>query len=78
MSAFQCPIIGLTLLASREPAPEKIPFAEAPSDPEHAVAILDRWKPWLTLARVLIAIAYGPTLLRLVATTRFTAPLRAC
>ena len=66
--------IGLTLAASREPAPSMIPFAEALSGPEHAPAILDRWLPWLAIAGVLIAIAYGPTLIRLVATTPFNSP----
>ncbi len=64
----------LTLVASREPAPGMIPFAEAISGPEHAPAILDRWRPWVALAAVLIAIAYGPTLIRLVATTPLTSP----
>jgi cytochrome c oxidase subunit 1 len=66
--------IGLTLAASRKPAPALIPFAEAISGPEHAPAILDRWRPWLACAAVLIVIAYGPTLIRLVATTPFTSP----
>lgn len=64
----------LTLVASRAPAPAMPQFAEAISGPEHAPAILDRWRPWLALAAVLIAIAYGPTLVRLVATTPFTSP----
>lgn len=64
----------LTLVASREPAPEMPRFAEALSGPEHAPAILDRWRPWLALAAVLIAIAYGPTLVRLVGVTALTAP----
>ena len=51
-----------------------IPFAEALSGPEHAPAILDRWLPWLALALALIAIAYGPTIVRLVATTPLNVP----
>jgi cytochrome c oxidase subunit 1 len=66
--------IGLTLVASRGPAPAMIQFAEALSGPEHAPAILDRWRPWLALAAVLIAIAYGPTLVRLATTTPFNSP----
>jgi hypothetical protein len=64
----------LTLVASRAPAPAPPVFAEALSGPDHAPAILDRWRPWITLAFVLIAIAYGPTLLRLAVTTPFNAP----
>jgi len=59
----------LTLTASRAPAPLVPEFAEALSGPDHAPAILDRWRPWLALAVLLIAIAYGPTLVRLAATT---------
>ena len=66
--------IGLTLVASRETAPAIPQFADALSGPENAPAILDRWKPWLAMAAVLIAIAYGPTLVRLVSTTPFTTP----
>ncbi len=36
--------------------------------------ILDRWRPWLVLAVVLILIAYGPSVARLVLTTPFDAP----
>jgi cytochrome c oxidase subunit 1 len=66
--------IVLTVVASREPGPVEVAFADALSGPEHAPAILDRWRPWVALAIVLIAIAYGPTLLRLLATTPFNAP----
>ncbi|MBI4247221.1 MAG: cbb3-type cytochrome c oxidase subunit I [Candidatus Rokubacteria bacterium] len=64
----------LTLTASRGPAPAVPEFAEALSGPDHAPAILDRWKPWLVLAGALIVIAYGPPLLRLVLTTPLTTP----
>jgi cytochrome c oxidase subunit 1 len=66
--------IVLTLAASREPAAGIPEFAEALSGPEHAPAILDRWQPWLALTAVLIAIAYGPILMRLLAGTPFNAP----
>ncbi len=64
----------LTAVASRERVAFEVPFAEALSGPEQAPAILDRWRPWLTLALVMIVIAYGPTLVRLVAVTPFDAP----
>jgi cytochrome c oxidase subunit 1 len=66
--------IVLTLVASRGPAPAVPEFAEALSGPEHAPAVLDRWRPWIVLAFVLIAVAYGPTLVQLAATTPLTTP----
>jgi len=64
----------LTALASRAPAPPPPAFAEALSGPDHAPAVLDRWRPWLALTVVLVAVAYGPTLVRLAATTPLTTP----
>ncbi|MBI4270409.1 MAG: cbb3-type cytochrome c oxidase subunit I [Candidatus Rokubacteria bacterium] len=64
----------LTLVASRAPAPAVPAFTEALSGADHAPAILDRWRPWIALAFVLIAIAYGPTLVRLALTTPFNTP----
>ncbi|HEU5320958.1 MAG TPA: cytochrome C oxidase subunit I, partial [Methylomirabilota bacterium] len=66
-------IVG-TLAWSRGPAPEMPRFAEALSGPDHAPAVLDRWRPWLVVAAVLIVIAYGPSLARLIATTPLTTP----
>ena len=40
----------------------------------HAPAILDRRRPWIVLAFILIAVAYGPTLLRLATMTQLNAP----
>ncbi|HET6317226.1 MAG TPA: cbb3-type cytochrome c oxidase subunit I [Chloroflexota bacterium] len=67
-------VLALTVFASRVPCSGEVRFAAAQSGPEHAPAVFDRWKPWLTLAFVLIALAYGPTLLRLVVTTPLNAP----
>ncbi len=66
--------IVLTVAVSRAAAPEVPAFAEALSGPEHAPAILDRWRPWLALTAVLIVIAYGPILIHIVAKTAFNAP----
>ena len=64
----------LTWAVSRSPAGVPPEFAEALSGPDHAPAILDRWRPWIVTAFVLIAVAYGPTLLRLALTTPLNAP----
>ena len=58
--------LALTLWASRQPAPAVPEFAEAISGPEDGPAFLDRLRPWLAVAVVMLMIAYGPTLARLV------------
>jgi cytochrome c oxidase subunit 1 len=64
----------LTAVASRRVPQPAVEFAEAISGADQAPVFLDRWRPWLALAAVLIAIAYGPTLVRLAATTSFASP----
>jgi cytochrome c oxidase subunit I len=66
--------LALTLVVSRAPYPHGLMFAEAMSGPDHAPAIFDRLRPWLVLAVVLIALAYGPSLAYLLATTPFDSP----
>jgi cytochrome c oxidase subunit 1 len=64
----------LTLVASRVPYTEGVVFAEAMSGVDHAPAVFDRFRPWLVLASILIVLAYGPSLARLIATTPFDTP----
>ncbi len=64
----------LTVTASPRPAPAVPEFALAASGPDEAPAILDRLRPWLAVAVVLIVIAYGPTLARLVAAAALSSP----
>jgi cytochrome c oxidase subunit 1 len=64
----------LTAVASRQPCTGEVRFAQALSGAEHAPALFERWKPWLVLAFALIALAYGPSLLQLAATTPLDAP----
>src|SRR2546422_5438452 len=66
--------LPLTVAVSRR-APQPVPeFAEAVSGSDHAPVFVDRWRPWLALAVILIAIAYGPTLVRRATTTPLTTP----
>jgi cytochrome c oxidase subunit 1 len=67
-------VLALTVFASLKPYAGDVPFAEALSGPEGVPVIFDRWRPWLMLAFVLIALAYGPSLVQLAATTPFDAP----
>jgi cytochrome c oxidase subunit I len=64
----------LTLVASRAPHQADVAFAEAMSGADHAPAVFDRLRPWLVLAVVLIVLAYGPSLVQLIATTPFDNP----
>jgi cytochrome c oxidase subunit 1 len=66
--------IVLTAVASRRAPQPALEFAETISGPDQAPAFLDRWRPWLVLAAILIVVAYGPTLVRLAATTPLTSP----
>jgi len=66
--------LALTLGVARAAAPAPPEFSQALSGPEGAPAILDRWCPWLALAVLLIAIAYGPTLASLILTSPMNVP----
>jgi cytochrome c oxidase subunit 1 len=67
-------ILILTVTVSKAPAEVEFPQAEAVSGPEDAPAILDRWRPWLVGALVLIAIAYVPPLVAQLTTLSLTSP----
>jgi cytochrome c oxidase subunit I len=64
----------LTVTVSHAPAPAVPEFAAASSPPEDGPAVLNRLRPWVITAVVFLVIAYGPTLARLVATSRLNAP----
>jgi hypothetical protein len=64
----------LTCIAARQPAPDAPTFAEALSGPEDAPDFLDRWRPWLVVTGLFIAIAYGHTLFHLISETPLNVP----
>jgi len=63
---------GTVFRGSRRPRrPE---FAEASSSAVESPAIFDRLRPWVALAIVMLVVAYGPVLFRLVTTTPMNVP----
>ena len=66
--------IVLTLTVSRRAEQPALEFTEAVSGADQAPAFVDLWRPWLVAAGVLIAVAYGPTLVRLATTTPLNTP----
>ena len=64
----------LTVTASRRPAPSMPEFAQPRSPAEEGPAVLDRLRPWMVVAVLMIIIAYGPTLARLIGGASFNAP----
>jgi len=66
--------IVMTWVAGRRPARVEVPVAEALHGPETGPVVLDRWRPWLTVALALIIFAYGPVLAMLVASAAFNVP----
>ena len=64
----------LTVTVSRAPAAAVPAFAEATAPPEDGPVFLNRLRPWVVAAAVLLVIAYGPTLARLVATSQLNVP----
>jgi cytochrome c oxidase subunit 1 len=64
----------LTITVSRGAAPPALEFAVPASPAEEGPAALDRLRPWVVTAVVMLVIAYGPTLARLIATSQLSAP----
>ena len=64
----------LTVTVSRAPAAAVPDFAAAAAPAEEGPAILNRLRPWVVVAAVMLGIAYGPTLARLVATSQLNVP----
>jgi cytochrome c oxidase subunit 1 len=64
----------LTVTVARAPAPAVPEFAVAAAPPEDGPPVLDRLRPWVVTAVVMLVIAYGPTLVRLVAASQLNAP----
>jgi cytochrome c oxidase subunit 1 len=64
----------LTITVSRGAAPAALEFAVPAAPAEEGPAVLDRLRPWVVTAVVMLVIAYGPTLARLVATSQLNAP----
>jgi cytochrome c oxidase subunit 1 len=64
----------LTVTASRKAAVAVPAFAEAAASADGVPAILARIRPWVVVAVVLLVVAYGPTLTRLVVTSQLNVP----
>jgi len=64
----------LTVTVSRRPAPGMPEFAQPQSPAEEGPAVLDRLRPWMVVAVLMIIIAYGRTLARLIGGASFNAP----
>jgi cytochrome c oxidase subunit 1 len=64
----------LTVTVSRRPALAMPEFSQPISPAEEGPAVLDRLRPWMIVAVIMIIIAYGPTLARLIAGASLNAP----
>ncbi len=67
-------VVGTVFASRKLTEPIEMPVAEALHDPQLTPAWLDRWRPWLAGAVVLILIGYGPILFELISTAQFTSP----
>jgi cytochrome c oxidase subunit 1 len=66
----------MTIYAGKPQENPAIPWAKAISKAEEAPVILDRWRPWIIIAVVLIVLNYAPTLYQLISTSPFDIPGR--
>ena len=64
----------LTVTRSRRTVVAVPAFAESAASADDAPAILARVRPWVVVAIVLLVVAYGPTLTRLIVTSRLNVP----
>lgn len=67
-------VIGSLLTEKGSAADVDVPLAEALSGPEHAPAVLDRWRVWIGGAIALILIAYVPALISIIQASSWNAP----
>ncbi len=68
-------VVAGTVFASRRvEEPVEMPVAEAAQDVQLTPAWMDRWRPWLAAAIVLILIGYGPILVEMISTAQFNVP----
>lgn len=70
---FYVNMVGTVAQKKRATEPIEMPVAE-PYHDDPTPAWLDRWRPWLVAAAVLILISYGPVLVYLISTMELTSP----
>ena len=64
----------MTIFKGTPDTSTEIPFSKAVSGPSDVPAVLDRWKPWLAMAFLMIVINYIPLLISLVTSSPFNIP----
>ncbi len=66
-------VVIMSAFFSKETVEVEMPVAEA-AHPEVTPAWLNNWQPWLVATVVLIVVAYGPMLIKLISEAQFTSP----
>ncbi len=64
----------MTIFKGKPDTSIEIPFSKAISGPSDVPVVLDRWKPWLALAFLMIVINYIPLLISLITSSPFNIP----